>query len=124
MCDGDRRRLLILLYGSCHAAGIIPAKSLVHRVFFPQTKVTERNKTVRPVKSNITFTEDIYFDRISRTQLDQLLMILNMSSEEKRGYKLGSGKPLGLGSITMNVTGCNIRMIELDEESKSIVYGS
>ena len=94
------------------------------KVFFPQTEVTERNKTVRPVKSNITFTEDIYFDRISRTQLDQLLMILNMSSEEKRGYKLGSGKPLGLGSVTMNVTGCDLRMIELDEESKSIVYSS
>ena len=94
------------------------------KVFFPQTEVTERNKTVRPVKSNITFTEDIYFDRISRTQLDQLLMILNMSSEEKMGYKLGSGKPLGLGSITMNVTGCDIRIIELDEESKSIVYSS
>ena len=95
-----------------------------NKVFFPQTEVTERNKTVRPVKSNITFTEDIYFDRISRTQLDQLLMILNISSDGKRGYKLGSGKPLGLGSITMNVTGCDIRMIELDEESRSIVYSS
>lgn len=94
------------------------------KVFFPQTEVTERNKTVRPVKSNITFTEDIYFDRISRTQLDQLLMILNISGEGKWGYKLGAGKPLGLGSITMNVTGCDIRMIELDEESKSIVYSS
>ena len=95
-----------------------------NKVFFPQTEVTERNKTVRPVKSNITFTEDIYFDRISRTQLDQLLMILNISSDGKRGYKLGSGKPLGLGSITVNVTGCDIRMIELDEESRSIVYSS
>lgn len=94
------------------------------KVFFPQTEVTERNKTVRPVKSNISFTEDIYFDRISRTQLDQMLMILNISSEGKWGYKLGSGKPLGLGSITMNVTGCDIRIIELDEESKSIVYSS
>ena len=94
------------------------------KMFFPQVEANERNKTVRPVKSNITFTEDIYFDRISRTQLDQLLIMLNMSSEGKRGYKLGSGKPLGMGSITMNVTGCDIRVIELDEESKSIVYSS
>lgn len=94
------------------------------KAFFPQVKANERNKTVRPVKSNITFTEDIYFDRISRTQLDQLLMILNISREGKWGYKLGSGKPLGLGSITMNVTGCDIRMIGMDEESRSIVYSS
>lgn len=94
------------------------------KVFFPQTEVTERNKTVRPVKSNISFTEDIYFDRISRTQLDQMLMILNISSEGKWGYKLGSGKPLGLGSITMNVIECDIRMIDLDEDSKSIIYSS
>ena len=94
------------------------------KAFFPQVEANERNKTVHPVKSNIIFTEDIYFDRISRMQLDQLLMILNISRKGKWGYKLGSGKPLGLGSITMNVTGCDIRMIELDEESRSIVYGS
>lgn len=67
------------------------------KVFFPQTEVIGRNKTVRPVKSNTNFTEDIYFDRISRIQLDQLLMILNISGEGKWGYKPGSGKPLGLG---------------------------
>lgn len=36
---------------------------------FHKRKLLRRNKTVRPVKSSITFTEDIYFDRIRGASL-------------------------------------------------------
>ena len=176
MCDENGWRLLILLYESCYAAGIIPAKGIVHRIlfnktedaafwtydykvvydkdgklklelcgnevniagrkfywhskvdesdkaFFPQVEANERNKTVRPVKSNITFTEDIYFDRISRTQLDQLLMILNISREGK-WVIARLWKASGAGEHHYECDSCDIRMIGLDEESRSIVYSS
>lgn len=76
---------------------------------------TERNKTVRPLKSEVPFTEDIYFDGITETQLEQLLYICNISSEDTAGYKLGAGKPLGLGSISMKVEEVKIRTIHVED---------
>lgn len=70
---------------------------------------TERNKTVRPVKRGVTFQGKLYFNRISARQLGQLLWILNGGNgEEQTGqgptaYKLGGGKPLGLGSVELKV---------------------
>lgn len=76
---------------------------------------TERNKTVRPLKSNVPFKEDIYFDEITKTQLEQLLYICNISSDDTAGYKLGAGKPLGLGSVSMKVEDVKIRMIDIED---------
>ena len=49
------------------------------------------------------FTGKVYFDEISEKQLNQLLYILMYTSDGKHGYKLGTGKPLGLGSVELNV---------------------
>lgn len=90
--------------------------------FVQSVERTERNKTVRPLKQNITFTEDIYFDGITRKQLRQLLAILDISrdnpeiGEKGNGYKLGAGKPLGLGSIEMRVEKVVVREVSLTEE--------
>ncbi len=61
------------------------------------------NKTIRPLKEGITFTGKIYFDRISNKQLEQLKLILN-GFDGKCSYKLGTGKPLGLGSVDCKLT--------------------
>ena len=71
------------------------------------------NKTVRPVKKNVVFKGKLYFDGISKTQLNQLIWILNCGSENL-GLKLGSGKPLGLGSISCNVLQVKERKIEIE----------
>lgn len=67
------------------------------------TQKTPFNQTVRTVRSGIDFTGTIYFDKISKKQLSQLLYILNYTSDGKHGYKLGAGKPLGLGSVELSV---------------------
>ena len=67
------------------------------------TKKTPFNKTVRTVRPGIEFTGTIYFDKISEKQLGQLLYILNYTSDGKHGFKLGAGKPLGLGSVELSV---------------------
>lgn len=61
------------------------------------------NKTIRPLKEGITFTGKVYFDRISNKQLEQLKLILN-GFDGECSYKLGTGKPLGLGSIDCKLT--------------------
>lgn len=75
-------------------------------------KTSNLNKTVRPVKKNVSFEGNLYFEGISQKQLNQLIWILN-SGNENLGLKLGSGKPLGLGSISCSVVQVRERKIGL-----------
>lgn len=79
---------------------------------------TKLNKTIRPVKEGITFYGELYFDGISRKQLNQLIYILN-TGKEGLGYKLGMGKPLGLGSVTCKVNAVEERKIMLKQNKVS-----
>lgn len=65
------------------------------------------NKTIRPVKSGVTFDGELYFEGISQRQLNQLIWILDSSEQvegKTMGLKLGGAKPLGYGSVVCNVT--------------------
>ena len=73
---------------------------------------TKLNKTIRPVKKDIVFTGKLYFESISKRQLDQLIWLLN-SGNEKLGLKLGGAKPLGFGSISCQVQCVQERVIRL-----------
>ncbi len=78
---------------------------------------TKLNKTVRPVKRNVTFIGKVYFDKISQTQLNQIIWILNCGADNSDlAYKLGAGKPLGLGSVECKV-------MEVTERTISIANG-
>ena len=87
---------------------------------------TELNKSVRPVKSGVVFEGKLYFDRISEHQLNQLLWILNGGNAEEQpvrgpiAFKLGGGKPLGLGSVELKVQ--NVTERYLQKENGSIRY--
>ncbi|GFI50663.1 hypothetical protein IMSAGC020_01872 [Lachnospiraceae bacterium] len=75
-----------------------------------------RNKTVRPVRDKIVFEGELYYDGISEKQMRQLIWILNGGSriegEDDIVYKLGAGKPLGLGSVELKVTEVKERILE------------
>lgn len=91
-----------------------------------QTKIekNERNKTVRPVSKGIAFQGEVYFDGITGEELDDLIRILNLSSLEEEGkyaLKLGSGKPFGLGSVSMKIKQVVFRTVSLDEKAR-LVY--
>lgn len=67
---------------------------------------TKLNKTIRPVKSGVTFEGELYFEGISQRQLNQLIWILDRSEQVERkklGLKLGGAKPLGYGSVVCKV---------------------
>lgn len=81
----------------------------------------KRNKTIRPLKEGVVFCADIYFDGITQKQLNQIYAICNISNEfgdgiNGAGYKLGTGKPLGLGSVTIKVKECVIREVSLTDD--------
>ena len=67
------------------------------------------NKTIRPLKEGISFTGKVYFDGISNKQLEQLKLILS-GFDGECSYKLGTGKPFGMGSIDCKVTGIKERI--------------
>lgn len=90
---------------------------------------TKLNKTIRPVTSGTVFRGKVYFERITQTQVHQLMWILNCGSARDQewkkcriGYKLGAGKPLGLGSIVMKIVRVKLRNIVADDEKKTICY--
>ena len=86
---------------------------------------SKQNRTIRPVKSGITFQGKLFFEKISKKQLNQLLWILNGGNDAEQpktgriAYKLGSGKPLGLGSVELKVTKLSERRIRLEDNSIS-----
>ena len=88
------------------------------KVSFNNVGRTKLNKTIRPVKEGITFIGELYFDGISRKQLNQLIYILN-TGKDGLGYKLGMGKPLGLGSVTCKVNAVEERKIMLKQSKVS-----
>lgn len=95
------------------------------KVLRKDVEKTKFNKTIRPVKSGNVFTGKMYFDKISEKQLNQLIWILNGGCDSEQpttgpiAYKLGSGKPLGLGSVELKVTKVVERQIALKEDSIS-----
>lgn len=81
------------------------------------------NKTIRPVKKNVSFKGQLYFDGISYKQLKQLIYILNMG-KDNRGLKLGTGKPFGLGSVSLRVNNVKIRKISYKNDEVSYKEGA
>ena len=79
-----------------------------------------QNKTVYPLSAGNTFAGELYFDNISKTDLNRLIYIINCGENDKelakksRGHKLGAGRPAGLGSIAAKVTSVTIRTVSVD----------
>mgnify|MGYP003370042694 CR=1 FL=1 len=72
------------------------------------------NKTIRPVKEGITFQGKLYFEGISMKQLHQLMWILN-SGKDNLGLKIGTGKPLGLGSVSSQIDQVEERVFTVED---------
>lgn len=67
----------------------------------------ERNATMDLVKPDTVFCFSVYYDQISGEQLKELIWTLTLGENQEdssRCYKLGHGKPLGLGSVKILVT--------------------
>lgn len=79
---------------------------------FPPDKM---NVTVRPLKRNIAFGGKIYFEQITKKQLEQIIFIINGGKEGEYDYKIGMGKPLGYGSVHTKVECVELRNISVGE---------
>lgn len=89
---------------------------------------TTQNMTIRPVKRKVTFEGRVYFEKITETELKQLIWLLNAGdtakgvAEKKHGYKLGAAKPLGLGSVAVAVKEDGVKLRTVQCEQGAISY--
>ena len=85
---------------------------------------TQLNVTVRPLGEKQTFSGSIYFEKLTREELNSLIYTVNTGEEgdikeKEHGYKLGHAKPLGFGSVALHVDSVSIRVYQSDENGIS-----
>lgn len=71
-----------------------------------EEKETKRNATMDLVKSGVVFEFKVYYDRITEEQLNELMWTLTLGENNEESsycYKIGHGKPIGLGSVKICV---------------------
>ena len=71
---------------------------------------TKMNTSATPIeKGNFTF--DIYFDKLTERELENLLFCLELKDsavENSTAHKIGTGKPIGMGQVKVLVTGISL----------------
>ena len=79
---------------------------------------TKRNSTLELADKGSTFSFDVFFENISEEQLKELVWTLCLGenkTDSTKMFKLGHGKPLGLGSVKITVDTVKIRKFDLKE---------
>lgn len=94
---------------------------------FPKVDPSKQNITVRPLASQVMFKGQVFFEDISEKELAQLVYLINAGEdsnirEKRHGYKLGAGKPLGLGSVATQVDKVIFHNIVLDKSLERVTY--
>ena len=59
-------------------------------------------KDLTPLKEGNKFKSKIRFENLSKIELGALLMIFDLNGAKNPAYKIGMGKPLGLGSVKIS----------------------
>lgn len=102
-------------------AGVNGRKFYWHHADFRMESCTaepsKMNKTIRPLKKGVCFKGKVFFQNLSKKELDTLCYLINAGDdgklEDKRhGYKLGAAKPFGFGSVAMHVDEVLLRRME------------
>ena len=79
-----------------------------------------RNVTVNPVKVGVKYQFKVYFNDITKLQLEHLCCAISLGPEEKFAHKIGMGKPLGYGSVVMRTKKVFIRELKVCKETYDI----
>ena len=73
---------------------------------------SNQNATLEAMKG--TFKGSVYYDRITRAQLEELAFVLTLGENtpaSPRLHKIGHGKPVGYGSCKITLTGGELRTL-------------
>ena len=80
---------------------------------------TNLNSTITPLKKDSEFQFRIDFNNLNNYEFGLLLYSLNMKYDNRKvGFKLGMGKPLGLGSV--EVESAAVKLINYEKKYQSL----
>ena len=85
---------------------------------YKQPKCNNQNATVELLKEGAEFEFDLYFENLAKEELALLIWCLELENEML--HKLGHGKPLGLGSIKINIDYENSHLIDIKKRYLNI----
>lgn len=71
---------------------------------YSRVRKDKTNSTMELMMPGAEFEFDIYYDGVTKEQIDKLMWCIHFGENEKSGnlcHKIGHGKPLGLGSVKM-----------------------
>lgn len=75
------------------------------RECYQDSNKTKRNGTFEVIGTNSCFQFRVYYDSLTQEQLDMLTWTLNLGgNDSSKMFKLGHGKPLGLGSVKIKIS--------------------
>lgn len=85
-----------------------------HHEVKPEGINTERTMSIWPVVKGV-FSFELYFDGITEAELRQLAALIQLKGQNgyRGAYKLGTAKPLGYGSVALDIEAVTVRKIEL-----------
>lgn len=81
----------------------------------PNNEKTDRNASVELVEKGNTFKFDVFYDNLSDNELKALIWTITLGENDidgKQCYKIGHGKPIGLGSVKIVVKSANERIFD------------
>lgn len=83
-------------------------------------ETSNQNKSVRPLKEGLIYTFKVYFDNLTETQLEHLILSISLGKNSDYMHKLGMGKPLGFGSVKVKTK--NIVCKQVSYENHKFSY--
>ena len=86
-----------------------------------RSEKSNMNSTMEVLDKGTSFKSKIYFDGITRQQLNDLMWCINYGeNDSKYQHNIGHGKPLGYGSLSIGVERCIVRVLSI--VNGSLVY--
>ena len=102
-------------------------KLYFHSNVLDKTRTDVRDKfnlTMHPVKKGVSFSFKVYYENLTKEQLESLIKSINLynsiNSKYQYAHKIGHAKPFGYGSVRMKVE--NIIQRKVEKEDGHIVY--
>jgi hypothetical protein len=80
---------------------------------------TKFNCTVKPLEKGV-FKFNVYFEDLTETELNDLVFTLRLNGEGL--HKIGKGKPLGMGSIKIDINTVKYRKYSLSGDEIKVSY--
>lgn len=78
-------------------------------------EISDRHVKIRPLDKGNVFRFKVHFNQVAGDELKRLIWVLGIGGSTAHGHKLGMGKPVGLGSVSIKPESVNIRRIELSD---------